>query len=45
MSGILRNCVVSPPEVNAHGMSYFDNKEDLRTAEKLIAAIEQFLRE
>ena len=45
MDGMFRNCVVSPPEVKAQGMSYFDNKEDLRTAEKLIAAIEQFLRE
>lgn len=25
-------------------MEYFDNNEDLKTAEKLIAAIEQFLR-
>ena len=45
MDGMFRTCVVSPPEVKAQGMSYFDNKEDLRTAEKLIAAIEQFLRE
>ena len=45
MDGMFRNCVVSPPEVKAQGMSYFANKEDLRTAEKLIAAIEQFLRE
>ena len=45
MDGMFRNCVTSPPEVKAQGMSYFDDKEDLRTAEKLIAAIEQFLRE
>ena len=31
-------------EVKAKGMEYFDDNEDLKTAEKLIAAIEQFLR-
>lgn len=45
MDGMFRNCVTFPPEVKAQGMAYFDDKEDLRTAEKLIAAIEQFLRE
>ena len=30
--------------VKANGMEYFDDNEDLKTAEKLIAAIEQFLR-
>lgn len=45
MDGMFRNCVVAPAEITAKGMSYFDEKEDLRTAEKLIAAIEQFLRE
>ena len=44
MDGMFKNCVTSPPEIKAQGMAYFDEKEDLRTAEKLIAAIEQFLR-
>jgi hypothetical protein len=44
MDGMFKNCVISPPEVKAQGMDYFDEKEDLATAEKLIAAIEQFLR-
>ena len=34
MDGMFKNCVVAP----------FDDNEDLKTAEKLIAAIEQFLR-
>lgn len=44
MDGMFKNCVISPPEVKADGMKYFDEKEDLRTAEKLIAEIESFLR-
>lgn len=44
MDGMFRNCVVSPPEVKADGMAYFDEQEDLSTAEKLIAEIETFLR-
>ena len=44
MDGMFRNCVIAPAEVKAEGMAYFDEKEDLSTAEKLIAAIEQFLR-
>ena len=39
-----KNCVVEPAEVKANGMEYFDDNEDLKTAEKLISAIEQFLR-
>lgn len=45
MDGMFKNCVISPPEVKAEGMAYFDEKDDLRTPEKLIGAIEQFLRE
>ena len=43
-NGKFKNCVVAPAEVKAKGMEYFDDNEDLKTAEKLIAAIEQFLR-
>lgn len=45
MDGMFKNCVVAPAEIKTEGMAYFDEREDLRTAEKLIAAIEQFLRE
>lgn len=45
MDGMFKNCVVVPAEIKTEGMAYFDEREDLRTAEKLIAAIEQFLRE
>ena len=45
MDGMFKNCVISPPEIKAQGMDYFDANEDLKTAEKLISAIEQFLRE
>ncbi len=44
MDGMFKNCVTFPPEVKAQGMAYFDENDDLSTAEKLIAAIEQFLR-
>ena len=44
MDGMFKNCVVEPAEVKANGMEYFDDNEDLKTAEKLISAIEQFLR-
>lgn len=45
MDGMFKNCVTSPAEVKAQGMAYFDERDDIRTPEKLIAAIEQFLRE
>jgi len=42
---MFRNVVIAPPEVAQQGMSYFDEKEDVKTPEKLIKAIEQFLRD
>ena len=36
---------ISPAEVKADGISYFDEKDDIKTPEKLIKAIETFLRE
>ena len=44
MDGLFAPGVISPPEVKAQGMEYFDEKEDLKTPEQLIGAIEQFLR-
>lgn len=34
-----------PPRIKADGISYFDEKDDIKTPEKLIKAIETFLRE
>lgn len=45
MDEMFRNCVISPGEVAAGGMSYFDDLEDLKTPEALIKEIESFLRE
>ena len=45
MDTMFRNCVVSPAEITAGGMSYFDEREDLKTPEALIKEIESFLRE
>lgn len=45
MNGMFMNCIISPAEVKAEGMKYFDEKDDIRTPEKLIAEIEQFLRD
>ena len=42
---MFKNVVISPAEVKADGMAYFDEREDVKTPEKLIKAIEQFLRE
>lgn len=44
MDGLFKNCVVSPPEIKAEGMAYFDAKDDIQTPEKLVGQIEQFLR-
>lgn len=41
---MFKNCVTSPAEVKSMGMAYFDDKEDVKMPEKLIRAIEQFLR-
>lgn len=42
---MFKNTVISPAEVKTEGMAYFDEKEDVKTPEKLIKAIEQFLRQ
>lgn len=42
---MIKNCVVSPAEVKTAGLDYFDERDDLNTPEKLITAIETFLRE
>lgn len=45
MDTMFRNCVIKPAEVAGGGMSYFDEKEDLKTPEALLKEIESFLRE
>lgn len=42
---MIKNVVIAPPEVAKGGLSYFDEKDDIKTPEKLIKAIEQFLRD
>ena len=42
---MFKNVVIAPAEVKTDGMGYFDAQEDVKTPEKLIAAIEKFLRE
>jgi hypothetical protein len=45
MDIMFRNCVIAPQEVAAGGMSYFDEREDLKTSEALIREIESFLND
>ena len=42
---MFKNIIAAPAEVRQGGMDYFDEKEDVKTPEKLIKAIERFLRE
>lgn len=42
---MFKNVVISPPGVATQGMAYFDDKDDVKTPEKLIKAIEHFLRD
>ena len=44
MDLMIKNVVVSPPEVAAKGMAYFDAMDDIATPEALIKEIERFLR-
>ena len=45
MDEMFKNIVVEPKELNNEGMKYFDEREDLYTAERLFSEIEAFLRE
>lgn len=44
IDGLFKNVVISPKEVNAQGMAYFEAAEDISTPEKLLSEIESFLR-
>lgn len=43
MDVMFRNVVISPAEVAAHGIKYFDEKEDIKEAVDLLKEIEAFL--
>jgi uncharacterized glyoxalase superfamily metalloenzyme YdcJ len=45
MDELFRNCVVTPTEVAAQGMAYFDAKDDIKTPSALLREIETFLLE
>ncbi|MTK05699.1 MAG: hypothetical protein F8N38_01235 [Hungatella sp.] len=44
MDGLFKGVVIAPKEVSTDGMKYFDEKEDIETAERLLTEIENFLR-
>lgn len=45
MDEMFKNVVIEPKEVNTMGLDYFEEAEDIKTAESLIGEIESFLRE
>ena len=42
---LFKNVVIEPKEVSTRGLEYFDDTEDIDTAEKLLTKVESFLRE
>ena len=44
MDLLFKNVVTAPAELSKGGMEYFDDREDIETAEKLVTEIESFLR-
>lgn len=44
MDTMFKNVVVTPTEVSKKGFNYFDERDDIETAELLIREIERFLR-
>ena len=42
---MFKNVVVEPKEVSIRGLEYFEDGDDIDTAEKLLRKIESFLRE
>lgn len=45
IDGLLKNVVISPKDVQIQGIGYFDEREDIDTAEKLLQEVESFLRQ
>ena len=44
MDELIKNCVVSPPEVSAKGIAYFDELDDIVSLTELSSEIESFLK-
>lgn len=44
MDNLFKNTVTAPKEVSTKGMQYFEEQEDISSAEKLLVEIESFLR-
>lgn len=44
IDGLFKNVVIEPKEVSAKGLGYFEETDDIDTAEKLLAKVESFLR-
>lgn len=44
MDSLFKNTVTAPKEVSTKGMQYFEEQEDISSAEKLLVEIESFLR-
>ncbi len=42
---LFKNVVIEPKEVSMQGLGYFEESEDIDTAEKLLSKVESFLRE
>ena len=45
MDTLFKNTVIAPVELARNGIEYFDEKDDIETAEKLVVEIESFLRQ
>lgn len=45
IDGLFKNVVIEPKEVSTKGLGYFEEKDDIDTAEKLLREVESFLRE
>ena len=40
---LIKNCVISPPEVGQKGLDYFEENDDVGAARELSSAVESFL--
>lgn len=45
MDEMFKNVVIEPKEVSNDGLDYFEQIEDIGTAEKLLGEVESFLRD
>lgn len=42
---LFKNVVIEPKEVSVKGLEYFEDEDDIATAEELLKEVESFLRE